>query len=553
MKKWKSIMIVGLSLMVFAGCSSTKDNSKTEVKKENTKSELVYGMWSSPTGVFNSEISDTIYDGAINTLVYSSMLELNEKYELEPAMAEKFKLSDDMLHLTFTLKDNLTFHDGEKLTTQDVLYTLTSVADGKYTGGSYNVVEFIKGAKAYHDGTAKSIEGISVKDDKTIEITFEKPFSSALQKIGMLSILPKHIWEKVPVGDWEKATDLLHKPIGSGPYKLAEFKNGEYVKLESFNNYYKGTPKIKNFNVKVVNQDTAIGEIAKGAIDVADISSFKEKDLEFLKKHDVKTKTYPGPNIQYMGMNLRNKQLNDKSVRKAIAYGIDRDGIVKELLDGHGELIQTPMVPTLWSYPKEGLIEYKKDVKKAKELLKEAGYKQKSKDSIFEKDGERLAFTLTVPTGDKTRENTAPIIQNQLKEIGIEIKLENKEFSSVMDQVVGNHDYDMYLMANTLSSDPDLKPYWHSDAISDEKGVYAWNISAFNNKKADEVLEKALETTNIDERKSLYNELGKILNDELPWIPLYTPDIIKAYNPKVKNYNPTTFLDFYNVQDWTIE
>ncbi|MFW7431745.1 ABC transporter substrate-binding protein [Vagococcus carniphilus] len=543
--------ILGLSLLVGCGSKETKEVEPAKEKKD--KETLIYGIWSSPTGVFNPLISDTIYDTAVNTLVYDSLLKLDKEYNLEPSMAEDYKLSDDMLSLSFTLQDDLRFHDGEKLTTKDVEYTLTSVADAKYTGSEYSTVEFIKGAKAYHEDKADKIEGITIKDDKTIDITFEKPFASALQKIGTLSILPKHIWEKTPVEKWEKETKVLHEPIGSGPYQVKEFKNGEFVKMIAFADYHTEAPKIKNFNFKVVNQDTAIGEITKGDIDVADISSFKQKDLDFLEKNKIKVVDYPGPNIQYMGMNLRNDQLKNKDVRQAIAYGVDRQGIVNELLDGHGELIQTPMVPTLWSYPDKGLTEYKKDDKKAKELLKKAGYTQKDDKGIFEKDGKKLSFTLTVPTGDKMRESTAPIIQSQLKEIGIDIKLENQEFSSVMDKVVGNHDFDLYLMANTLSSDPDLKPFWHSSAASDEPGVYAWNISSFKDEKTDKLLEKALEVTEQEERKEIYQEVGQTLNKDLPWLPLYTPNIIKAYTPSLQNYKPATFLDFYEVEKWSFK
>ncbi len=553
MVKGKKVILalLGLSLLVGCGTKASKEVETEKVKKD--KDTLVYGIWSSPTGVFNPLISDTMYDSAVNTLVYDSLLKLDKEYNLEPSMAKDYKLSDDMLNLSFTLQDNLTFHDGEKITAEDVEYTLTSVANSKYTGSEYSTVEFIKGAKAYHEDKADKVEGIEVKDDKTINITFEKPFASALQKIGNLAILPKHIWEKTPVENWEKETKTLHEPVGSGPYKVSDFKNGEFVKMTAFDKYHAGKPKIKNFNFKVVNQDTAIGEITKGDIDVADISSFKQKDLDFLEKNNIKIADYAGPNIQYMGMNLRNEQLKNKEVRQAIAYGVDRKGIVDELLEGHGELIQTPMVPTLWSYPDEGLTEYKEDNKKAKELLKKAGYTQKDDKGIFEKDGKKLSFVLTVPTGDKMRESTAPIIQNQLKEIGIEIKLENLEFSSVMDKVVGNHDFDLYLMANTLSADPDLKSSWHSTASSDEAGVYAWNIVSFKNDKADKLLEEGLEVTEQEKRKEIYQEFGQILNDELPWLPLYTPDIIKAYTPTLKNYKPATFLDFYEVEKWSFK
>ena len=255
-----------------------------------------------------------------------------------------------------------------------------------------------------------------------------------------------------------------------------------------------------------------------------------------------------------MGTNLRNELLQDKNIRQAMAYGLDRKLMVDELIDGNGVVINAPMVPSLWSYPEDGVLnEYTRDVAKAKELLKKSGYEDSNKDGFVDKNGENLKLTLTYPSGDKAREMAAPIIQSQLKEVGIEIELEMMEFSSLMEKVVGNHEFDLYLMANTLSEEPDPKPTWYSTAASDEKGVFGWNISGFKNKDVDKLLDQGLATLDQGERKEIYTEFAKIMNDELPWIPLYVPNVIQAYNKDLKNYEPGTFRTFQNVQDWYIE
>ena len=255
--------------------------------------------------------------------------------------------------------------------------------------------------------------------------------------------------------------------------------------------------------------------------------------------------------LQYMGFNLRDAKL-DLNVRTAIAYGIDRQAIVNGLIEGNGVVLDTPMVPSLWSYPQSGLTHYVFDAQKAKEYLKKAGYEDTNGDGFVDKNGKNLQLTLTVPKGDKIREQTGPVIQADLKKIGIDIVLEPMDFNATMQKVVGNHEFELYLMGNTLDPDPDPTPYWYSTQATDEKGNFGWNIAAFRSKKADKLLDMNRKQLNTADRKATLQEFGVLLNKELPWVPLYAADIAKAYRSGVIGYMPNTFVDFYNVQNWEV-
>lgn len=532
------------------------NTSKVEEKKEKqVKDTIIYALWSSPTGVFNPLLADTLYDNTVISTMYASLLELDGDLNLTSGLAESYEVSDDNLSITFTMKKDLKWHDGEKLTAKDVVFTLKSIAHKDYEGALYGDVEKIKGAQAYHEGKAEDIEGIKVVDDNTIKVEFEEVYAPSLLSIGTMSIIPEHIWSKEPVGNWKENKELLNNPVGSGPYKFTSFEPGQYVKLKRFDDYYGGKAKTENFIFKVTNQETAQAELVNGTIDIADISSSKKKDIDTLKDEKLKITTYSNPNFQYLGFNLRNDELQDKNLRKAFAYAIDRKLILDKLLEGNGVLLNTPMVPTGWAYPGEDVLEqYAYNLDKAKELLKEAGWEDRDNDGIVENEqNEDLKLVLKYPLGDKTREQCAPIIQDSLKKIGVDIELQNMEFSTLMEQVVGNHEFDLFLMMNTLGLDPDPKPYWHSTASTDEKGVYGWNMSALRNKEADKLMEQGLETLDMKERKEVYKKFGKLMNDELPWISLYSQNVVKAYNPNLKNYEPTTYLNFNDIEDWYIE
>ncbi len=544
------VMSVTLAIGILTGCSNK--GVKDEGNKQN---RIVYGLVSSPTGIFNPLLNDTVYDDAVIELTYNSLLKFDEKLNPEPDLAESYEVSDDNLSISFKLKDNVKWNDGKKFTADDVAFTFTSLADKDYTGSKYGDVEKIKGAKSYHEGNADKVDGIEVIDEKTIKFTFEEPYSPGLTNLGNMGILPKHVWESVPVASWKEQKDLLTKPVGTGPYKVASFTEGKDVQLEKNKEYFGKDVKTDKFILKVVNEDTAQVELQNGTVDIIDASNLKNKDLDELKSKDMKVVSYDNNLFQYMGFNLREEKFQDKNLRQAFMYALDRNSMVDKLLEGNGQVVNTPMMPSSWAYPKESdLNSYDHNVKKAKELLKSAGYEDKDNDGIVEdKNGNKLTAKLSTPVGNKLREQTAPIIQNNLKEIGVEIEIDNMEFNTLMDKVVGNHEFELYLMGNNLAIDPDPIPYWNSASASDEKGNYAWNISSFKNEEADKLMAEGVSVFDKNERKEIYSKFGKLMNDEVPWTYLYSQNITKAYNSKLKNYKPSLFNDFRNVEDWYIE
>lgn len=547
------VMTATLGITMLAGCSKSEKSEKAIEPK--SKDSIVYALTSSPTGIFNPLLNDTVYDDAVIDLTYNSLLSFDEKLNPKPELAESYNISDDNLSITFKLKNNIKWNDGKPLTAQDVAFTFTSLANKDYTGSKYGDVEKIKGAKAYHEGNADKVEGIEVIDNNTIKFTFEEPYSPGLTNLGGMGIIPKHIWENIPEAQWKDQKNLLTKPVGTGPYEVTSFTEGQDVQFKKNENYFDGNVKTDKFVLKVVNEDTAQVELLNGTVDVIDASNLKKKDIEKLESKGMKVVSYDNNLIQYMGFNLRDERFKDKRVRQAFMYALDREAMVDNLLEGNGEVVNTPMLPSSWAYPdKSKLKDYKHNVEEAKKLLKEAGYEDKNNDGIVEdKNGKELKVTLSYPTGNALREQTAPIIQANLKDIGVKLELENMEFSALMDKVVANHDFELYLMGNNLSLDPDPKAYWHSTSASDEKGNSAWNISSFKNEQADKLIEQGISKNDKNQRKEVYSQFGQLLNDEVPWAYLYSQNIRKAYNPHLKNFKPYTFNDFSNVKDWYID
>ncbi|WP_032122507.1 peptide-binding protein [Clostridium amazonitimonense] len=547
-----------LSLTMLVGCAAkgNSDESSSGAQKQSTaKDKIVYALDTAPTGVFNPLISSTRYDANVNSVVYASLMQVDDKGGLKNYLAEEYSISEDQKIITFKLKSKAKWHDGKPVTAEDMAFTLQSMANGKYTGKNYDDVEKIKGAKAYHEGKSDSIEGIKVKDDTTITIEFEETYAPALTNLSTLGIIPKHIWSQIPIENWEKETKVLNAPIGCGPYKVTKFESGQYVEFEAAEDFFEGKPKTSKLIFKVVNPDTIQAELKSGNIDIAGVKDMRKSDIKALNTEGLKSVEFSDFMFQYMGINLRLPIFQDVRVRQAFMYAINRSLMVDKLLEGRGEVVNAPMLPTLWGYPKASDInDYAFNIDTAKNLLKEAGWEDRNNDGVVENEtGEKMHLTLKCPVGSKTREQSAVIIQESLKQIGVEIEILTMEFSTLMEEVVSNHEFDLYMMGNTLSLDPDPKPFWHSSAATDKKGVQGYNIVSYKNDKVDQLIEKGLSTLNQEERQGYYEEIGKILNKDVAQVYLFLQTNEMMYNGKLKGYEPSTFNNFNNVHNWVIE
>lgn len=545
------ILTTSLLSTVLTGCSSKgADSNEGEVKDT-----IVYSMNTAPQGIFNPLVSDIAIDHYVESVVYASLMTVNDKGELETYLADEYKVSEDQKTITYKIKDNAKWHDGEDVTVEDIAFTFTSMAASDYTGGYYGDVQNIKGAQDYHDGKADEIEGLNIIDEDTIEIEFEKVYAPAVTNLGTVQILPEHIWSEVPVGEWTNKTELLNNPVGCGPYKLTEYKSGSYVKFKATSDFFGGKVKTPNLVFKVINADTTQAEFKSGSIDIANVEALTKADIDSLVKEGYKEVAFDNYQFTYMGFNLRNEILKDVNLRKAFMHAINRQAIVDNVIEGRGQVVNAPLLPSSWAYPEEStLYSYEYDVEKAKSLLKEAGWEDKDGDGIVENnDGQKLELTLVCQTSHPVREKTAVVIQENLKEIGVKIDIDSMEFSSVMDQVVANHEFDLFMMGNTLSLDPDPRPMWYSDAISNEKGVVGYNIVAYDNKETDKLIDEGNSTLDQEVREEIYAKFAKILNEDVPEAYLFCQDIERVYNSKLEGYKPCTFNEFYNVHNWEIK
>ncbi|HFR4156984.1 ABC transporter substrate-binding protein [Bacillus cereus] len=508
------------------------DKTKVPDKAKNRKDTLVVGI-SKPGGVFLPYFQQNGWDGNVTSVIFASLVSTDKQGKPIPELAEKWDVSSDQLTYTFHLRKDLKFSDGSPLTADDVAFTLTLLHDKAYEG-EVDISQYaVKGGKEYKEGKATSIEGIQVVDPQTIKITTEKVNSQAIFVLGG-TVLSKAYYGK----DYKQNTsldylkDLYGKPLAAGPYKFEKYIPGQEVRFVANENYYAGKPKIQNFIYKITSGDTKLQLFQTGEVDHTGLGTGDEvleqaKALEFA---NIQIET--APSFSYIYMNNNKPYLKDKKVRQALIYGLDRKKYVDTALKGYGTVANVPIHPTSWAYTEEGVNKYEYDKEKAKKLLDEAGWKVGS-DGIREKDGQKLKLSYFGPSSAKGSDLLIPIAKENYKEIGVEFNPEFMDFNTMLSKV-NKGDYDLASVSTPITSDP-------SETAGEYLSTANETSLGYKNAKVDELIQKGIETVDIEKRKPIYKELYKELSDDPPVILLNYRRTITGYNGNIKGIDPEKY------------
>lgn len=553
-KLFALLMATLLVLSLFTGCGvgdpgtqGSQDSSSSSGSAE--KDTVVYGTPTAPAGTFNPALAYMGGDNDIIQLSYASLLETHPDGSVYPYLAEDYAVSDDQLSITFTLRSDALWQDGEAVTVDDVIFTFEAIAK---SADDFGKISYVKGAQEFRDGTADSISGITTPDENSVKLELTETYAPILKQLGTYGILPEHIWGEIPQENWETQTELLNYPIGCGPYQVTKYESGQYVQLEAFEDFFGGAPKIKNFIYKVVNQDAISAELVNGNVDVVNVKELRTSEIEELEEAGLTKYSVPDEMYQYISFNLRLPIFQDKNLRQAMVYAIDRKLMLETIVEGRGVLLDSPFLPSGWANPAEGeLNDYAYDPDKAVELLEASGWTDTDGDGIRENAaGEKLQFTLRCSNDSKTRENAVLYVKECLAKVGIDIEVSIEEDAVVAEDCIYNHNFEMYALNCYFGDDLDPYGWWHSDSASDEPGVGSFNFGSYKNDIVDENIEKGLTTMDQSERQAYYLEVAKQINEDVPMIFLYVQDREIMCNPDLEGFEPYTFNIFYNVHNW---
>ncbi len=450
----------------------------------------------------------------LNQLLYSSLFKKDINDQLIPDLVESYKVLEDKKTYVLNLRKGVKFHNGKPLTARDVAYTFNSILNPEFKSpkrGSYRIIDEIK-----------------VKDDYTVIFRTKEVFSP------FLIYLVQGI---VPEPSSNKLINYSENPIGSGPFKFVSYQRGVKLVLERNDDYYSDMPKLKKLVFRIIpDENIRVLELEKGSIDFIQNNIPYDSINSLRKNRNLKFIRWQGTNYSYIGFNFRDKLTGNIKLRKAIAYGLNRDKIIQYIFHGFARKAYSVLPETHWAYcDKVKKYEYSRDraIKLVKELEKEVGGKIKIH---FKTSTNKFSILL------------AEIFRQELRKIGIDLDISSYEWGTFYDDIIKGN-FQMYSLTWVGISDPDIfYSIFHSKSVPPN----GRNRGHYSNEELDELVTKARQTLELNLMKRLYCRVQQIISEDLPYVHLWHTDnfvFMKKYYKNLKKYPAGDYLSLIYL-DW---
>jgi peptide/nickel transport system substrate-binding protein len=332
-----------------------------------------------------------------------------------------------------------------------------------------------------------------------------------------MGIIPKHILENQDIN----TASFNRHPIGTGPFKFKEWLSDQKITVVANKDYFRGPPHLDQITMRIIPESSLREmEFMVESIDYYGVEAHQYG--RFIVDADFRVYMTPANGYTYIGWNMKVPLFQDKRVRRALTYAINRREIVDYLLYGLGRIATGPYPHHMWYYNHDVKpLEY--DPEKAKELLKEAGWEDADGDGFLDKDGKRFRFTLITNNGNTLRKNATELVQRQLKEIGIEVEIALYEWSVFISNKINPRDYEACVLGWSLSLDPDIYELWHSSQA--EKG---FNFVFYSNPEVDRLIEAGRSEYDREKRKEIYHKIHSLIAEDQPYTFLFVPESTPA-------------------------
>jgi peptide/nickel transport system substrate-binding protein len=444
-------------------------------------------------------------------------------------LADFWEIAEDGVTYTFHLNQKAKWHDGTDVTADDVLFSFDSLAN-------------LDVGSSYTQSFLEATESWRVIDEHTFEVVAKEPLYTFLYEL-VTWILPKHIWESVPVADWRSdggatGTDPS-RVIGSAAWKFQEWRQGESISLVRNDDYYDKVPYLDGLVTRIWPDQTAVtNALINGEIDAATVPPADASTVE--STEGLKLAVYPTRGFSFYLTNLdpeKTELFQDVRVRQALFYGLDRESIVNDILLGYAEVAQGTQPVISYAYaPDRITTTYNFDPERAKFLLEEAGWTDTDGDGIVDKDGVPLAFEVVYNSGSPTVEQLIAYMQDAWKAIGVEPTPHALEFAALIDELTGDHNFEVALLGFN----------WDATFIQDSMfgcGQYegGFNMVKYCNPQVDEINAEAKRTFDEAARTELIIEATNIVNDELPVGVMHFSKAIVGYREVLQNFEPNSW------------
>lgn len=514
----KPVSLVPLLLIVLLFCFFFTASCS---RRNRLVGHVYYRLNANPSTLDPALITD-VTGGTISAKIFSGLMRLDEKLNVIPDIAEKWSISKDGLTYTFTLRRGVRFSNNREINASDFKYSFKRILDPKTRSPNTWVLEKIAGARSFMGGTSGDLAGIVVKDDRTLEIRLEKPFSPFLY---LLTMTPAYAVPEEEVGKW--GPDFSSHPVGTGPFVLREWLQNRELRLEAKEDYFDKRPKIKGIVYRIIPEDlTVMTEFELGNLDVIAIPASAIAKYRNDPKWKNLIESVKGINTYYLGMNCSRPPLDNVNLRRAMNYAIDRRKLLMTFYENRGRLAAGPVPDLLrrWESPTM----YVHDLEKAKEIIEKEGFK-----------GATINLYITA---DQEIVDMAELIQSYIKKAGVELRIKQLEWSA-FKEAINKGEPDMFWLSWWADyPDPEnfLFPLFHSANLGP-----AGNRARYSNPEVDRLIEKGHAALNEDERNEHYEKAERIIVGDAPWVFFWHKTDFTLRQPWVRNYrmNPIYSMD----------
>lgn len=554
MKKLCLVLIMFFILNIGLASCSIRNTINIEKKQDDTMSSGkndgdimdkgpveggVLRLFSTIPDTLNPILTANSYVHDFSELISEGLVKLDKTQKPVPELADKWDVSADGLTWTFYIKSGVEWHDGMPFTAEDVEFTFQTVLNSKVS--------------SVYKKNLENVAAFAAVGRNVFKITLKTP-NSFFAELMTFPIICKHYFNGE---DMLKTTRNL-APMGTGPYKFLSYDGRSMIKLILNDKWWKAASAASSGKKERVLPYVEEIDIMlyKKSKDTLNAFQTKDVDVTFIEsrdfgkydgRNDLVLKKYTSNNYDFLAMNLQKPVLNEKVVRQALAYAVNKVDLIKNVMPGEAVASDLPILPDTWLYNND-ILYYQPSTAKAKALLKEDGWKEDSVTGEFSKYGKPLSFELLVNEDNDVRSKVAEELSRQLYKAGIKLNIVKVKWDDLIKKI-NTKQYDIALMGWRVHSTEDLS-FGYSSA---ETGWDKMNISGYKNPEVDSYLKQILAENDDTRRKALFFNMRSIINDDVPYIGLYFYNNGVLISNKIRGEaNPYLWKKYDGLANWYI-
>jgi peptide/nickel transport system substrate-binding protein len=478
------------------------------------------------TGILTTEV--------INQMLFTPLIRYDEELNVQPYLAESWELSDS--GVTFRLRNDVTWHDGQPVTAEDVKFT-------------FDLAKNPETASLLGSAFVNMVESATVVDPQTIRFDFTAPHAQALEGFWWAP-LPKHLLEDVPPAQLSQA-DFNQSPVGSGPFRFVSWERGQQLILErnaQFPQALGGAPHLERVVFRLIPEPTTmLTELLSGNIDVAGWTLLPDQAQQLEGQEGVELVHYPSREFTYVGWNNERPMFSDPNVRRALAMAINRPQLIEGLMHD----LAAPAVGMIppWSPMHAEMAPIPYDPQAARQLLAQQGWRDANGDGILEKGGQPLRFNLLINAANRMHQDLATVIQQQLREVGADVQIQQVEFGTLLQQHKART-YDAVISNWTLDTfKVDPTPLFSCEEARTPQSA---NRAGFCDPAIDQLITQGLRTTDPAAAQQIWTRFTQQLQQLQPVTFLFWSEDLAGVGPRLQNVEMDVRSKLANVPQWWI-